>query len=317
MPEGILIDYNDGRPVMAITAGLRAPSFCKSFTLDDCIYSSGRTRIDTPLSQGSEVVLIPKEPVHIIDGGQYASAVWMQSLSRNGNSGIYITNASNNGEAAANWEGSIFEILPVATYNEGLLVSDSTDFTAISNASKLMTCVYSGSVTINEALKLPVSGIPFAKWSNPDVSIGFDGTNLYAVNSAYSGRDDVRANVTIDLVIFGNKAPVAGDGITMTNSSGQVTFSTLSKPFLYSKSIEISDSFQSIGTDMVCLMFTGAMNNSIGGYNCVRRKGITMLNGQVRSNRNLLYGNYYIQGGWYVQFNANISTPILTIPNMY
>ncbi|MDF5768328.1 DUF6453 family protein, partial [Citrobacter freundii] len=23
MPEGILIDYNDGRPVMAITAGLR------------------------------------------------------------------------------------------------------------------------------------------------------------------------------------------------------------------------------------------------------------------------------------------------------
>lgn len=25
MPEGILIDYNDGRPVMAITAGLRAP----------------------------------------------------------------------------------------------------------------------------------------------------------------------------------------------------------------------------------------------------------------------------------------------------
>ncbi|MEG2398639.1 MAG: DUF6453 family protein [Hafnia sp.] len=28
MPEGILIDYNDGRPVMAITAGLRAPSYC-------------------------------------------------------------------------------------------------------------------------------------------------------------------------------------------------------------------------------------------------------------------------------------------------
>ncbi|MDZ5351793.1 DUF6453 family protein, partial [Salmonella enterica subsp. enterica serovar Cubana] len=24
MPEGILIDYNDGRPAMAITAGLRA-----------------------------------------------------------------------------------------------------------------------------------------------------------------------------------------------------------------------------------------------------------------------------------------------------
>ncbi|HIH4390538.1 TPA: DUF6453 family protein, partial [Citrobacter freundii] len=30
MPEGILIDYNDGRPVMVITAGLRAPSFCTS-----------------------------------------------------------------------------------------------------------------------------------------------------------------------------------------------------------------------------------------------------------------------------------------------
>ena len=33
MPEGILIDYNDGRPAMVITAGLRAPSFVHPFGL--------------------------------------------------------------------------------------------------------------------------------------------------------------------------------------------------------------------------------------------------------------------------------------------
>ena len=41
------------------------------------------------------------------------------------------------------------ELLPAATYNEGLFISNSTDFTAISNQAALMTCAYSGRITVN------------------------------------------------------------------------------------------------------------------------------------------------------------------------
>ncbi|MEH6080417.1 DUF6453 family protein, partial [Salmonella enterica] len=53
MPEGILIDYNDSRPAMAITAGLRAPSFCTSFAG----YGTGANQfqVNTPLTSGSTV----------------------------------------------------------------------------------------------------------------------------------------------------------------------------------------------------------------------------------------------------------------------
>ncbi|WP_239692870.1 DUF6453 family protein, partial [Citrobacter sp. 50677481] len=95
-----------------------------------------------------------------------------------------------------------FEILPATTYNEGLLVSNSTDFTAISNQAKLMTCAYVGTVTVNGSMALPVTGIPFGKWNNNNVSVGFDGTNIIVRDISYSGRDDVSASVTMDLVIF-------------------------------------------------------------------------------------------------------------------
>ncbi|MDJ7501883.1 DUF6453 family protein, partial [Salmonella enterica] len=63
MPEGILIDYNDGRPAMAITAGLRAPSFCTSFAG----YGTGANQfqVNTPLTSGSTVLVLPTRPVDI------------------------------------------------------------------------------------------------------------------------------------------------------------------------------------------------------------------------------------------------------------
>ncbi|HGY3866204.1 TPA: DUF6453 family protein, partial [Citrobacter freundii] len=133
------------------------------------------------------------------------------------------------------------ELLPAATYNEGLLVSNSTDFTAISNQAALMTCAYSGRITVNGSAPLPVSGIPFGKWDNPNVSVGFDGGNIIVRDISYTGRDDVAGTATIDLVIFNQTAPVGGDGITMTNAAGQVTFSTLKRPFVYDRQIQITD----------------------------------------------------------------------------
>ncbi|EIT5254600.1 hypothetical protein L2I83_003808, partial [Salmonella enterica subsp. enterica serovar Schwarzengrund] len=212
MPEGILIDYNDGRPVMAITAGLRAPSFCANFSGSGT--GANQFRVDTPLTPGSTVFVLPTRPVDVQEFADNQTwivlPIYMTSVTRNGDSGVTI-NGTNKGnyQRIPNWAGTVFEILPAATYNEGLLVSNSTDFTAISNQARLMTCAYVGTVTVNGSMALPVSGIPFGKWDNNNVSVGFDGANIIVRDINYSGRDDVSASVTMELVIFNNTAPVA------------------------------------------------------------------------------------------------------------
>lgn len=319
MPEGILIDYNDGRPVMEITAGLRAPSFCTTFSG----YGTGANQfqINTPLISGSTAFVFPTRPVDVQEFQDNQTWIvlpmYMTSVTRNGDSGIII-NGTNQGSypRIPNWAGTVFEILPAATYNEGLLVQNSTDFTAISNRSTLMTCAYSGTVTVNGSMILPVSGLPFARWDNPNVSVGFDGSQIIVRDISYTGSDDVAASATIDLIIFNNTPPIAGDGITMTNPAGQVTFSTVRRPLVYDSMINITDNYQYTGSKYIQLCFTGANGRRIGDSDNIRYKGIVMSGGSVRSERNLVIRNIY-RGNWSAGFNQNITMPLLVLPPMY
>lgn len=317
MPEGILIDYNDGRPVMAITAGLRAPSFCTSFSGESSQTSQTNQyyQVNTPLIPDSQIIVVPTNPIYIYDFAYYAIAM-MGSVTRNGNSGVRISiEVINDSWMIPNWSGYVMELLPAATYNEGLLVANSTDFTAISNQAALMTCAYTGRITVNGSAPLPVSGIPFGKWDNPNVSVGFDGTNIIVRDISYTGRDDVAGTATIDLVIFNQTAPVGGDGITMTNAAGQVTFSTLKRPFVYDRQIQITDAFQNIGGGYCQIVYTGAQVRMNGGYANLRTKGVVMSNGSVRSAYNRVVGNYNTSLN--MTKNRNITMPILILPNMY
>ncbi|MCW0944933.1 DUF6453 family protein, partial [Citrobacter freundii] len=205
MPEGILIDYNDGRPVMAITAGLRAPSFCTTFS--GWSSQSMQYPVNTPLVPGSQVIVVPTNPIYIYSFAEFDVAI-MTGVTRNGDAGVIIGAETIGGKALTpDWSGYVMELLPAATYNEGLLVSNSTDFTAISNQAALMTCAWSGRITVNGSAPLPVSGIPFGKWDNPNVSVGFDGASIIVRDISYTGRDDVAGTTTIDLVIFNQTAP--------------------------------------------------------------------------------------------------------------
>ena len=314
MPEGILIDYNDGRPVMAITAGLRAPSFCTSFSG----WSSQPMQypVNTPLVPGSQVIVIPTNPVYIYSFAEFDVA-FMTVVTRNGDSGVIIGAETIGGKSLVpDWSGYVMELLPAATYNEGLLVANSTDFTAISNQAALMTCAYSGRITVNGSAPLPVGGIPFGKWDNPNVSVGFDGGSIIVRDISYTGRDDVAGAATIDLVIFNQTAPVGGDGITMTNAAGQVTFSTLKRPFVYDRQIQITDEYQNIGGGYCQIVYTGAQVRMNGGYGNLRMKGVVMAGGSVRSAYNRVFGNYASKG-WDMTRNRNITMPILILPNMY
>ncbi|MBA8105999.1 DUF6453 family protein [Citrobacter sp. RHBSTW-00029] len=314
MPEGILIDYNDGRPVMAITAGLRAPSFCTSFSG----WSSQPMQypVNTPLVPGSQVIVIPTNPVYIYSFAEFDVA-FMTVVTRNGDSGVIIGAETIGGKSLVpDWSGYVMELLPAATYNEGLLVANSTDFTAISNQAALMTCAYSGRITVNGSAPLPVGGIPFGKWDNPNVSVGFDGGSIIVRDISYTGRDDVAGTAMIDLVIFNQTAPVGGDGITMTNAAGQVTFSTLKRPFVYDRQIQITDEYQNIGGGYCQIVYTGAQVRMNGGYGNLRMKGVVMSGGSVRSAYNRVFGNYASKG-WDMTRNRNITMPILILPNMY
>lgn len=321
MAEGILIDYNDGRPPMVITAGLRAPSYATSFSG----YGQGVNymTVSAALNPGSDLIVVPTKPVHVdvfVDNQtNVVAAVSMTSLSRIGDSGFTINGVSFPSVYGRfpNWSGVVMEILPIGTYNQGLFVSNSTDFTAISNTSRLMTCAYSGRVTVNGSMPLPVGGIPFGKWDNPNVSVGFDGGSIIVRDISYSGSDDVAGVVTMDLAIFNNTPPVGGPGITMTNSQGVVTFSTLKRPFVYSGSYVINNNNQNIGSDMTLICFTGANSRFISSRNNVRYKGIVMSGGNVRSERNLVVGNFYQQSSGNFSFDTNVSLPIIRIPSMY
>ena len=87
MPEGILIDYNDGRPVMAITAGLRAPSFCTSFSGWSSQFM--QYPVNTPLVPGSQAIVVPTNPIYIYSFAEFDVAI-MTGVTRNGDSGVII-----------------------------------------------------------------------------------------------------------------------------------------------------------------------------------------------------------------------------------
>lgn len=321
MGAGILIDYNDGRPVMEITAGLRAPSFCTSF-YQRC-QSDKTLTINTPLTPGSDLVVVLTSPVEVMEVFDQTLVLpdpfYITSIQRNGDSGITLRgeDAYNAYSGLPSWGGVIMEVLPVGSRNAGLLVANSTDFTAISNVSRLMTCQYAQRVWVNGSMPLPVSGVPFARWDDGNVSVGFDGGSIIVRNASYGGIDDVGAAVEMALVIFNNTPPTPGNGITMTNNQGQVTFSTVNKPFVYDRLINIGGGDQYIGNSLVQLSYTGALIENNGGYNHVRMNGIRMAGNNVRIAKNRVIGNYSRRQFLMPGKNIAVPTPLLVIPNIY
>lgn len=321
MGAGILIDYNDGRPRMEITAGLRAPAYCTSF--NQRAQSNKTLTINTPLTPGSQVIVALTRPVEVFEVFKQTLVIpvpfYITSVTRNGNSGITLRGEDAYGgySGLPQWAGVIMEVLPVGSRNAGLLVANSTDFTAISNVAKLMTCRYAKRVRVNGSMALPVSGVPFARWDDGNVSVGFDGGSIIVRNASYGGIDDVAASVDLNLVIFNNTPPTPGAGITMTNNQNQVTFSTVNKPFVYDRTINIGTGDQNIGNSLIQLSYTGALIQNNGGYNHVRMNGIRMAGNNVRVAKNRVIGNYSRQQFRMPGKNIAVPTPLLVIPNMY
>lgn len=323
MPQGILIDLNDGRPRMEITAGLRAPSFTGRLSSGTTVYSNnGNIDVNLTMTAGSTAFMLPTKAIQVYDL-DYIAVYIMSSFSRVNNNtgriGFVFQDGSPGPSGNINGFGSeFFEILGPSERNEGIFVSDSTDFSSITTNSRLLTAQYVGRVTVNGSYTLPVNGIPFGRWSDPNVTLEFDGSRIICRNNRYTGIDDVAASVTTDIVVFNNTPPEPGPGLTISNPSGQIVFSSVKRPFVLSGFTQISNSYQEIGGGFFPILRCGAMIEATGGYNNLRYKGIAMYNGQVRSSKGSVYGNYSTQAfGELPYFNRDISMPLPFIPNMY
>lgn len=320
MPQGILIDLNDGRPRMEITAGLRAPAVTGSLSGNSTFDSANGTRdFGLTMTQGSAAFILPTKAIDVYDFDFIPEVYFMNGFSRVNNSTGRISIGNFNGSSGhlIGFGAQGFEVLGASPGSEGIFVSDSTNFTAITSNSRLLTAQYVGTVTVNGSYTLPVTGIPFGRWNNPNVTLEFDGARILCRNNTYTGIDNVSASVTIDLVIFNNTAPTAGPGLTMSNASGQIVFSSVKRPFVLSGFLQLSNSYQSIGNGFFPILRCGAMVEVTGGYNNLRYKGVAMSNGQVRAHKGSVYGNYSTQSGAQFPFNTNISMRLPYIPNMY
>ncbi|RCX01877.1 MULTISPECIES: DUF6453 family protein [Kosakonia] len=309
MPSGLYINYNDGRPAMEITANLRCPSFCRN------VGSAGSTtEVISEYIPGSQLIYIPSRAAAYSPPSGTAIIGTVSYLRNVTFNGALMTHDSvdNNGI----WAGQVWQLLPVnsPSGNRGLLIANSTDFSVISDVTRIMTCIWHGNITINGQAAAPTSGVLFAKWNHPTASITLENGVLYARESR-TDSSDVNANVTIYAAIFNVSSPTPGVGLNIINSSGQCTFSTARKPLIYSGSFSPTSNWQDIGSNMVPLGTYGYEASNGGGWCNMRLRGLMMSGNSVKT------GNSKITWQWTDRYsivgsrNVGISIPL--IPDIY
>jgi len=145
MPSGLLIDLNDGGKPMEITAGLRCPTYGGAI-------SGGIGKVNTATVEGyvsgSNVIFIPTqtvisdEGIFKLDSVSISGANVTQNWSGNSNPGLPKPQR-------VAFSGTLWQILPISqSSNVGLLVANSTDFTAITTTARLGYCIYKARVTV-------------------------------------------------------------------------------------------------------------------------------------------------------------------------
>lgn len=271
---------------MEITAGLRAPFFCRTTAQG---YYGKSVPVDG-YGAGDVAVFIPTESVRIFDFGTALFPYTQRLVSVTQNGGTLTMNSQGDREGASDtyqWPGQVWRITPASqSGNSGLLISDSTDFTALTTNGDLGSCTWYGTVTINGAWTPPVTGIVFASWDSPTAVLENIGGTLYC-SSDSGAYEDMPASVTARVAIFSRDAPVPGPGLTFINPQGQCTFSTTRKPFVIKSFFTPSLSWQAVG-GMVPVGRYGwevrrAENST--SWNVGRGRGLMMSGGNVKGGR--------------------------------
>lgn len=322
MPSGLYIDYNDGRPALEITAGLRAPAISGTMDGGGEYYGTPPTPATISLTRvaNSTLSLLPTNPVTIrLSSTGLIPDIWvLKRMNVNGNTATLIGSDGFSESDRYRYGCKVVEVWPSSQQSgQGLLIADSTDFTVIqtTDRARYMSIAWAGTVTFTGNYTLPVQGIPFGRWSNPNVTVGFDGTKLTCrqISESYN---DVNGTVTMYLVIFNTAPPVPSAGLNYFNASGQCTFSTNKKPFLFSKYVRPTNSFQDIGNSLIQICRTGGAVHHAANFFVVRYTAIVMSGNLVRYDLN---AKSYEWTDEYppAAFSYPCQLDILAIPNVY
>lgn len=301
MGQGLLINLNDGGPVMEITAGLRCPSYSGGWS------DSSPVSLSTAISNyvaGSEVFLVPRVcasysppmspdiigSVSCLTGYSVSGSTLTQK--------VFSTDVRYTPKTGFN--SAIFQVLPAGAVGSGggLYIQDSTDFTAIPVSTMAGFCIWRGTVTFTKSWTLPATAFPkanymvFGKWSAPGVTIECDGNVIEAYVDKNSSSDEP-ATVTMQIAIFASGiAPTPGPGLNMFKN-GACVFSTTRRPFVY-RGVKWTPSWTEtdIGNTMVLLCNYGYDSSLSGGWDNLKLAGV------VRSGNRIKCGRGKIRGSW-------------------
>lgn len=311
MAQGIYIDLNDGRKPMTITAGMRALNFAGNFNVSSGGFSK---TFSIQGNEGASRFLLPNNGAYSFELDRGVEIYYINGFSSTSSSGT-ISIGYENGypDRITQFSGAVVEVLRAST-GQGIYVANSTDFTSITTTDRLLVCKFAQRISFTNTYTLPIYGIPFGKWSNPGVSVEYNGSNqLICTNINTEDTGDTPGSVTMDLIIFQMVAPTPGPGLNIFNSNGACTLSTVTRPLVVSGFINLSGSNQYIGESYFPILRCGFNTRAIPAYKELRNKGIVMSNGYVRSGTGSRIVRYEIGN----RPDVTISTPLPYLPDMY
>lgn len=302
--------------------------------------SNGRTA--TPVDgyqPGNNVIIIPRKTIQsfIIDGAANRSYVLCNDLYFDG-SNIQGRYKYALGQRTIRLPVAEYEIWQVSatptTQRYGLAMYNSTDFSSITDATKIGMAVWSGTITLgNGAWRLP-AGIPnvdscliFANWNDPTQTLWYDKPGKQ-IRHWYSPSGDRKSiprentgSVVVRIVIISSgffpPNPSSRWGLVIRNAYGQNVYSSEYLPMIWRGATWTSSSTPGqytgpsqamMGQMMIPLSTNGVQ--MLGEINLWHWTGQRMSNGSATS-----WGGYqYEQNNSATEYDSlvtSIPTPVL------
>ncbi|MDU4095414.1 MAG: DUF6453 family protein, partial [Pantoea sp.] len=293
--KGLWITNDNGGSYFNLASGgARAITFLQRIKADNS-NTTMRYTISNK-SSGTTLMVVPVHSFELFQPNNTLSviSVCTKSISVSGNVVIINFNNTNTGQPFISRDGyfyyDVYETTEPSAGSYGLFMRDSTDFSAITDATKSGLCVYRNTVTVNGTWTVPNS-IPnrancsvFANWNSASAVVEYNPSSFQITT---------KGSVTLNIAIFSNgfQLTMPSYGFYIFNSHGQCTYNSNYIPLFVKKTVAFSGASLNTGVTkpLIPLYVVGGEAQDLGGstydfYN----KGIVMSGSTIRSGRGKL-----------------------------
>lgn len=324
---GLWITNDNGNTYFNLAqGGARSLTFLRRLTIS--IAQNASTTVTTNITEksaGTTLVVVPVHPGEFYQDFGPSLAVWAsitKSISVSGSNVTISVTGDNAGIPLINKDGDllydVYETSGTGAGTYGLYMPDSTDFSAITNATKAGFCVCRATVTLANKQSWTVpTNIPgrdncsvFANWSNASASVEYVSTNktIYVNN----------ATVTLNIAIFSNgfQLTMPDYGLYIFNSSGQCTYNSNYIPMFYKKTVSYNSGGvinTGVARPLVPLGVYGLQGNAVNGGESweIWSKGLMMNGSNVGSARGRNLAMWFTD--YYKPEFPNMTLPLIVL----